>query len=60
MFYFKWRNDRTGEVVRVDLASSEIDKHGGALHATAIWENTDFGALCCSPNDNGQRLCQPK
>lgn len=33
VFFFKWNEDKTGEVTQVDVASSDIDKHGGALHA---------------------------
>lgn len=33
VFLFQWKDDGTGEVVRVDVASSELSKHGGALHA---------------------------
>jgi len=34
VFLFNWKDDKTGEVVRVDIASSGLSKHGGALHAT--------------------------
>jgi hypothetical protein len=34
VFFFNWKDDKTGEVVRVDIASSGLSKHGGALHAT--------------------------
>ena len=34
VFLFNWKDDRTGEAVRVDVASSGLSKHGGALHAT--------------------------
>jgi hypothetical protein len=34
VFFFKWNDDKTGELVQVDIASSELTKHGGALHAT--------------------------
>ena len=34
VFLFRWKDDKTGEVVRVDIASSGLSKHGGALHAT--------------------------
>jgi hypothetical protein len=33
VFLFNWKDDGTGEVVRVDVASSGLSKHGGALHA---------------------------
>jgi hypothetical protein len=33
VFLFQWKDDGTGEVVRVDVASSGLSKHGGALHA---------------------------
>jgi hypothetical protein len=33
-FFFKWdAADKTGELVRVDVAPSPLTKHGGALHA---------------------------
>ena len=34
VFFFNWKDDKTGEVVRVDIASSGLSKHGGALHTT--------------------------
>jgi hypothetical protein len=33
VFLFQWKDDGTGEVVRVDVASSGLSKHRGALHA---------------------------
>jgi hypothetical protein len=32
MFFFRWNDDKTGELIRVDLASSTLS--GGALYAT--------------------------
>ena len=34
VFFFNWKDDKTGEVVKLDIASSGLSKHGGALHAT--------------------------
>ena len=32
-FYFRWGDDKTGEVASVDIGSTPISKHGGVLHA---------------------------
>ena len=33
VYFFNWKDDKTGEVVREDV-SSGLTKHGGTLHAT--------------------------
>lgn len=33
LFLFSFNPDKSGELVRVDIASSQLSKHGGALHS---------------------------
>ena len=40
VFFFNWKDDKTGEVVRVDIASSGLSKHGGDFTPPANWANT--------------------
>jgi hypothetical protein len=60
-FYFRWGDDKTGEVVSVDIAATPISNHGGVLHAPCkVGQLPDWPASEPPPSTQKRDLPAPE